>query len=93
MIVTIPAAHPSLPGHFPGEPIVPGAVLLDFAVDCIERRFGHRVTMIAAAKFLRPVRPEQSLTFDLRRGDGGRVAVTASVAGATAFSLSAIIEG
>jgi 3-hydroxymyristoyl/3-hydroxydecanoyl-(acyl carrier protein) dehydratase len=26
---TIPAEHPALPGHFPGRPVVPGALLLD----------------------------------------------------------------
>lgn len=29
---TIPEDHPSLPGHFPGNPIVPGAVTLDHAL-------------------------------------------------------------
>lgn len=28
-VVTIPADHPSLPGHFPGRPIVPAVVILD----------------------------------------------------------------
>ncbi len=32
---TVPADHPSLPGHFPGRPIVPGVVLLDEALACL----------------------------------------------------------
>lgn len=50
---TIPADHPSLPGHFPGRPIVPGVVLLDeaFAVLRIEPQ------SLAAVRFTHPVRP------------------------------------
>ena len=35
----ISADHPSLPGHFPGHPIVPGVVLLDRVLEAIET--GH----------------------------------------------------
>ena len=28
--------HPSLPGHFPGRPLVPGVVLLDRVLEAIE---------------------------------------------------------
>lgn len=32
---SIPPDHPCLPGHMPGAPIVPGALLLDRAIDLI----------------------------------------------------------
>ncbi|HWW19936.1 MAG TPA: hypothetical protein VNZ06_03950 [Steroidobacteraceae bacterium] len=37
LAVRIAADHPSLAGHFPGFPIVPGVVLLDEALHAIEQ--------------------------------------------------------
>jgi 3-hydroxymyristoyl/3-hydroxydecanoyl-(acyl carrier protein) dehydratase len=50
----IPATHPSAAGHFPGNPIVPGVLLLD-AVMVAAANANSAVT-IRNAKFLRPVR-------------------------------------
>ena len=54
----IPSAHPALPGHFPGNPIVPGVVLLDRIAAAIERD-GRRLARIGAVKFLAPLKSEQ----------------------------------
>jgi 3-hydroxyacyl-[acyl-carrier-protein] dehydratase len=48
----IPADHPSAPGHFPGRPIIPGALLLDAILAAIAP--AGPVT-IRGVKFLRPV--------------------------------------
>lgn len=90
--VTFEATHPSLPGHFPGEPMVPGAVLLDHAIDCIERVYVRRVMTVLSAKFVTPVRPLDTVVFELRDADGNRVAVTATVSGVMVFSASALLE-
>ena len=87
----IGADHPSLPGHFPGEPIVPGAVLLDHAIEHIESATQRRVTAIAAAKFNLPVTAEKTCVLTMQvKGD--TVAVSAAVDGEVAFSLSAILQ-
>jgi 3-hydroxyacyl-[acyl-carrier-protein] dehydratase len=66
---TIDAGHPSLPGHFPGTPIVPGVVLLDeILAGLTEWRRGSRVTAIHAVKFLAPLKPQQPFTICLSAG-------------------------
>jgi 3-hydroxyacyl-[acyl-carrier-protein] dehydratase len=62
----IPADHPSLPGHFPGAPIVPGVVILDEILAALMKwRKNYRVTAIPTVKFLAPLRPEQPFTICL----------------------------
>ena len=50
--------HPSLPGHFPGRPIVPGVVLLDRVVDAIEAVNGPLPALrLPQVKFVQPLLP------------------------------------
>ena len=51
----VPRDHPSLPGHFPGHPIVPGVVLLDQALTIVAG--ARTISRIERARFLRPVMP------------------------------------
>jgi 3-hydroxymyristoyl/3-hydroxydecanoyl-(acyl carrier protein) dehydratase len=67
----IAATHPSLPGHFPGRPVVPGVVLLDRVAAALERD-GGRLARLGAVKFLAPLLPEQDAELHLQR-DGARV--------------------
>ena len=49
--------HPTAAGHFPGNPIIPGALLLDAVLlAVIGDAVAPRCT-IRTVKFLRPVRP------------------------------------
>ena len=60
----IAADHPAYAGHFPGFPLLPGALLLDEALREIARTRGIDLTewRIASAKFLQVVRPGTALT-------------------------------
>ena len=51
-----PAAHPAFAGHFPGAPMVPGALLLAEALAALG--LARAGLEIAAAKFLHPVGPD-----------------------------------
>jgi 3-hydroxymyristoyl/3-hydroxydecanoyl-(acyl carrier protein) dehydratase len=58
--------HPTLPGHFPDAPLVPGVVILDEVLAAlIEWRENSQLTGIRTVKFLAPLKPEQSFTICL----------------------------
>lgn len=92
---TIPADHPSLPGHFPGHPVVPGVVVLEQVLDAIA---AHDAPLAAPlrwpqVKFVAPLLPGQSAEVALERvGDAahwrwrvshdGRLLASGEVAGA-----------
>jgi 3-hydroxymyristoyl/3-hydroxydecanoyl-(acyl carrier protein) dehydratase len=62
----VPADHPCLPGHFPGNPIVPGTLMLERVIDCLAQRHGDLwVCEVVSAKFLSPLHPDQAFTVHL----------------------------
>ena len=66
----IGADHPSLPGHFPGAPLVPGVVILDeILAALLEWRKGCELASIRTVKFLVPLKPEQPFTISFSAGD------------------------
>lgn len=62
----IAADHPAYDGHFPGQPILPGVVLLDAALHALaerqDRAANFGLVQLKSAKFLSPVRPGEPLT-------------------------------
>jgi len=73
---------PAAQGHFPGDPMVPGAVLLAAAARVLEDNgildVGYRVV---SAKFLRVVRPGAHLGMCCERREGGRIMLVGEVEG------------
>ena len=55
----IAADHPSLAGHFPGQPLVPGVVLLEQVALALRAWRGQRLTRVLEAKFMQPLLPAQ----------------------------------
>src|SRR6266571_8483535 len=68
----ISADHPSLPGHFPGAPLVPGVVILDEVLGALlEWRKDCLLSAIRTVKFLVPLKPEQTFTICFSASDDG----------------------
>lgn len=67
----IPADHPSIPGHFPGDPVVPGVVVLDSVRLAAEQRVasGLVITGLPQVKFVSPLRPGHEAVVDLEFRD------------------------
>ncbi len=73
--MVVPAHHPSLAGHFPGRPVVPGVVLLDGVVQILARLAPETQSQTLAAtsvKFLAPVLPEEALVVVFNEVGAGR---------------------
>ena len=61
----IEAEHPSLPGHFPGRPVVPGVVVLDAVLACAREDFDGALARIPQVKFVAPLLPAQDARIEL----------------------------
>jgi 3-hydroxymyristoyl/3-hydroxydecanoyl-(acyl carrier protein) dehydratase len=82
---SIRSDHPSLPDHFPGNPVVPGVVTLNDVIATAEEA-GFSVSGMPAARLLQPVAPDTpfmvrltpradgSLMFDVTGEDGTKLA-------------------
>ena len=78
------ADHAAARGHFPDNPIIPGALLLSEALRAIETSLGKDLCpyQIRSAKFTHPVRPGDSVSIDFSSRDGKRISFSCKV-GAT----------
>ncbi|TKS60656.1 MAG: hypothetical protein EWM72_01206 [Nitrospira sp.] len=63
-VLSISHGHPSLAGHFPGYPVVPGVVLLNEVLDTLRRGSTAPllVTGLPMVKFSSPLRPGEVVT-------------------------------
>ncbi len=60
MQFSIPSDHPSLPGHFPGRPVVPGVIVLERVLEAIEATYGPLGPLrLPQVKFVQPLLPDE----------------------------------
>jgi 3-hydroxyacyl-[acyl-carrier-protein] dehydratase len=69
-ILSVEPTHPSLPGHFPGNPVVPGVVVLSYILDQVQRSYpAVRVSGVRKLKFLQMLLPDQPFCVELSEPD------------------------
>jgi 3-hydroxymyristoyl/3-hydroxydecanoyl-(acyl carrier protein) dehydratase len=83
VIFRVPLDHPSLPGHFPGRPIVPGVLLLDAVMQAAASRRADPPTRLLRAKFPAPVLPGETVEITLDPRGTDRLAFTCRRDGTT----------
>lgn len=79
--MTIAADHPALDGHFPGDPTVPGAVLLDEAIAVVEKLCGRRVSGVSQAKFVSALRGGETVIVQVKTGAEGALRLSCTANG------------
>ncbi len=67
--------HPALAGHFPGNPLVPGVLILDEVVQAAEQWRGRlRLKSVVSVKFTSELKPGSVFSINLRDEDHSHIA-------------------
>ena len=79
----LPGHHPAAQGHFPGNPVIPGAVLLSETVRLIEADLGVSLApyRIRRAKFPHPARPGDDVLIEFSGSAPGSIKFECAVKG------------
>jgi 3-hydroxyacyl-[acyl-carrier-protein] dehydratase len=89
-----PSDHPAAQGHFPGNPIIPGALLLSETLRAAELSLGVSLSScrIRSAKFLSPARPGDRVVMEFSRSGEIGISFTCTVGGKAVLSGEAAFD-
>lgn len=76
----VPDKHPSFDDHFPGDPIVPGALLVHWVTELLkDANLLDNVKKIESFKFLHKVQPGDDGSLNVDCKDEGKIKVTCTI--------------
>ncbi len=89
-VVSISPDHPTLPGHFPGYPVVPGVLVMDEVIETLREQCGRNIVVIGlpSIKLSSPLLPGEQLTISIAPEDSQTAAFTCRVGQRTVASGS-----
>lgn len=88
----VPQQHPCFAGHFPGDPLVPGALLVQWLAERIAQELPDCFpATLKVMKFIAPVRPGDCCAVELSRQEG-KVTVAGSCHGTPCFHGQFLLE-
>ena len=85
--------HPAIPGHFPGNPIVPGVLILDEVLRAAEQWRGQlRLKCVESVKFAAPLEPGTAFSIELHGEDESHIAFECRLDGTRLASGRLLVE-
>jgi len=85
--------HPAIADHFPGNPIVPGVLILDEVLQVAEQWRGQfRLKSVVSVKFASPLKPGRSFSIKLREEGQSHIFFECWLDGARLASGRLVVE-
>ena len=89
----IAADHPALADHFPGNPIVPGVLILDEVLQVARQWRGSvKLKAIESVKFSSPLNPGDAFSIELREAGSSEIVFECRYAGTMLASGTLTVE-
>jgi len=61
------SSHPSINGHFPGNPVVPGAVIIENVIFAFSKLYSSKdITSLSTVKFIKTIATNQKIDVNFR---------------------------
>ncbi len=91
--IHLDAGHPALPGHFPGQPLIPGVLMLEQVALALRAWRGQRLARVLEAKFVAPLLPDQSAQLQLIETEGNDLRVRFRIQRGDMVLARGLVEG